>query len=127
MKTVKKLGIWMDHSIAYLIEFSANPSEIITIKSKFSHQEKMEALSKSESLMHNKENQQLSIYYRKLAKLIKDFSQVVLFGPSDAKSELFDILIKKEQFENIKIEIKNTDKMTDKQKKSFVEAYFSKQ
>jgi hypothetical protein len=28
MKAKKKLGIWMDHSIAYLMEFTSNAFEI---------------------------------------------------------------------------------------------------
>lgn len=127
MKPAKKLGIWMDHSIAYLMEFTSNPFEIRTIESKLTHQKKMEALSKSESLMHNKEQKQLSDYYKKLGAIIKNYKRVILFGPTDAKVELFDILSEDEQFNKIKIEIKNTDKMTPNQKNSFVRDYFSKE
>ncbi|WP_395050234.1 hypothetical protein [Flavobacterium sp.] len=126
MKPTKKLGIWMDHSIAYLMEFTSNPFEIKTIESKFTHLKKMEALAKSESLMHNKEQQYLSSYYRKLSEVIKDYKRVLLFGPTNAKTELFDFLSEDERFVNIKIEIKETDKMTTNQKDAFVKIYFSK-
>jgi hypothetical protein len=127
MKPAKKLGIWMDHSIAYLMEFTSNPFEITTIESKLTHQKKMEALSKSESLMHNKEQQQLGKYYKKLGAIIKNYKRVILFGPTNAKVELFDVLSEDEQFMKIKIEIKNTDKMTANQKDAFVRDYFSKE
>jgi hypothetical protein len=126
MKATKKLGIWMDHSIAYLMEFTSNPHKIKTIKSKFTHHKKQEALSKSESLMHNKEQQQLSSYYKKLGEVIKNYKRIILFGPTNAKVELFDVLSEDEQFSKIKIEIKDTDKMTENQKSSFVTDYFSK-
>ena len=126
MKPTKKLGIWMDHSIAYLMEFTSNPFEITTIESKFTHLKKMEALAKSESLMHNKEQQQLSSYYKKLSEVIKDYKRVLLFGPTNAKTELFDFLSEDERFVNVKIEIKETDKMTANQKNTFVKTYFSK-
>lgn len=125
MKPAKKLGIWMDHSIAYLMEFTSNPFEIKTIESNLTHHKKMEALSKSESLMNNKEQQQLSNYYKKLGNVIKNYKRIVLFGPTNAKVELFDVLSEDEQFMKIKIEIKNTDKMTANQKNSFVRDYFS--
>ena len=126
MKPTKKLGIWMDHSIAYLMEFTTNPFEIKTIESKFTYEKKMEALVKSESLMHHKEQQQLSSYYKKLGEVIKDYNRVLLFGPTNAKVELFDILSEDERFVNIKIEIKETDKMSANQKDAFVKSYFSK-
>ncbi|WP_291102390.1 MULTISPECIES: hypothetical protein [unclassified Flavobacterium] len=126
MKATKKLGIWMDHSIAYLMEFTSNPFEIKTIESKFTQLKKMEALAKSESLMHNKEQQQLSNYYKKLGEEIKNYKRVLLFGPTNAKMELFDILSQDERFATIKIEIKETDKMTVNQKNAFVREYFSK-
>lgn len=124
MKTVKKLGIWMDHSIAYLIEFSDEPSETITIESEFTQEDKAKAFIKSESLMHNKEDQQLSSYYKKIAKIIEGYNDVLLFGPTNAKVELFDILRKEEKYGKIKFEIINTDKMTENQKDAFVKDYF---
>jgi hypothetical protein len=126
MKPTKKLGVWMDHSIAYLMEFTSNPFEIKTIESNFSNQDKMKALAKSESLMHNKEQQQLSNYYKKISEVVKDYKQVLLFGPTNAKVELFDILSEDERFVNVKIEIKETDKMNENQKNAFVKSYFSK-
>jgi hypothetical protein len=126
MKATKKLGIWMDHSIAYLMEFTSNPREIKTIKAKIAHQTKINGLAKNETLMHNKEGKQLSRYYKKLGEVIKNYKRIILFGPTNAKVELFDILSEDEQFVKIKIEIKNTDKMTEDQKSSFVTDYFSK-
>jgi hypothetical protein len=126
MKTKKKLGIWMDHSIAYLMEFTSNPFEIQTIECKVAHQKKMDALVQSEILLHQKEQKQLFSYYKKLSEVIKGYKRVLLFGPTNAKVELFDILSEDERFVNIKIEIKETDKMTANQKDDFVKSYFSK-
>ena len=49
------LGIWMDHSTAHLIEFTVEPMQTKTIDSKFTHQQKEEAIKLSENLMHHKE------------------------------------------------------------------------
>ena len=126
MKAKKKLGIWMDHSIAYLMEFTSSAFEIKTIESKFTEQKKLQTVSKSDSLMHNKEQQKLSSYYKKISEIIKDYKKVILFGPTDAKVELFDILSEDERFLKIKFEIQNTDKMTKEQKNSFVMDMFFK-
>ena len=125
MTAKKQLGIWMDHSSAHLIEFTTDPIEKNIIESKFTHQEKEESLVKSEKTMHNKEQHEHSEYYKKLGEIIKDYDEVILFGPTSAKMELFNILKADHRFAKIKIEIKQTDKMTENQLHSFVKDYFS--
>ena len=126
MTTAKKLGIWMDHSSAHLMEFTTDPIETKTIVSEFTHDEKKLSLSHSESLMHNKEQHQQSEYYKKLGEIIKNYEEVILFGPTDAKVELRNILKADHHFENIKIEVKQADKMTEHQQHTFVKEHFSK-
>ena len=126
MTTAKNIGIWMDHSSAHLMEFTTNPIETKTIESKFTHEEKEHSLGKSEILMHNKEQHQQSEYYKKLGETIRNYEEVILFGPTDAKVELFNTLKADHHFEKIKIEIKQTDKMTENQQHAFVREYFSR-
>src|ERR1700712_3916865 len=126
MIIAKKLGIWMDHSIAHLMEFTNETNDIKNIQLEFTHQEKENSLNRSENLMHNKEQQQQADYYKKLGETIKDYNEVILFGPTDAKVELFNYLILDRHFENIKIEVESTDKMTENQEHAFVKDYFSK-
>jgi hypothetical protein len=33
MEAIKKMGIWMDYSMAHLMEFTSNPFEIKTVES----------------------------------------------------------------------------------------------
>lgn len=124
-KIEKKLGIWMDHANAHLIEFNNDNSDDKIISSKFTHQEKSDTLGKSENIMHNKEQQDQSDYYKKISAVIKDFNEVILFGPTSAKVELSNILKADHHFDTIKIEIQQTDKMTENQQHAFVKEYFS--
>jgi len=126
MQTVKRLGIWMDHSSAHLTEFTTEPVEMKGIESQFTHQEKESSLKKSEKLMHNKEQQQQGAYYKKLGEVIKGYDEVILFGPTDAKVELYNLLSQDQHFINIKIEVEQTDKMTEHQEMAFVKEHFSK-
>lgn len=126
MTTAKNLGIWMDHSIANLMEFTTDPIKTKTIGSKFTHEEKEHSLSKSENLMHNKEQHQQSEYYKKLGEVIKNYEEVILFGPTDAKVELLNVLRADHRFEKTKIEVKQTDKMTENQQHAFVKEHFSR-
>ncbi len=126
MITAKKLGLWMDHSSAHVIEFINGLIEIKTIFSKFTHDEKELSLKNGESQMHNKEQHQQAEYYKKLCEVIKNYEEVILFGPTDAKDELYNIIKEDHLFAKIKIEMKQTDKMTAFQQHAFVKEYFSK-
>jgi stalled ribosome rescue protein Dom34 len=126
MKSSKKLGIWMDHHNAHLIEFSTEVKETKIMTSDFTFQDKEETLQRSESEMHNKEQHKQTTFYKNLAAVIKDYNEVLLFGPTDAKVELFNFLKENHKYDNIKIEVKNTDKMSDVDQHQFVRDYFKR-
>jgi stalled ribosome rescue protein Dom34 len=127
MTLVKKIGIWMDHSSAHLMEFSKEAIQTKIIHSKFTFEEKQESNNKGEHVMHNKEQREQHDYYKKLGEVIKNYNGVILFGPTSAKTELYNLLKEDHRFENIKIETQKTDNMTENQQHAFVRDYFSKQ
>ena len=126
MTNAKYLGIWMDHSTAHLMEFTKDPIETKTIESGFTHEIKANSLGKSENLMHNKEQHQQSEYYKKLGDVIKNYEEVLLFGPTQAKVELGNLLKADHHFKKIKIVVQASDKMTEHQQHAFVREHFSK-
>jgi len=126
MKTEKKLGIWMDHSCVHLIEFPEGPLEVIIIESDFTQEDREQTIARSEKTMHNKEQHQQLEYYKKVVEVIENYNNIILFGPTNAKVELFNILRADRRFEKIKIDVKQTDKMKENQMRAFVKDYFSK-
>lgn len=74
--------------------------------------------------MHNIEHYQRSDYFNGLGSVIKDYNEVVLFGPTDAKSELHNLLKDDHFFDKIRIEVKPADKMTENQRQAYVKKYF---
>ena len=116
----------MDHAHAHLIEFSDKIKNTETVSLDFNHQDTDETLDRSESQMHNKQQQRQHGYYKKLAATIKDFTEVVLFGPTNAKSELFNFLRQNNLFNSIKIEVIHADEMSEKKQLEFVRDYFKK-
>ncbi len=120
------IGIWMDHSSAHLMDCTSDSIETAIVESTFTHQVKEQMLSKGENHMHNKEQQQQAGYYKRLAEVIKNYDSVLLFGPTDAKVELLNLLKEDHHFDKVKIEIQQTDKMTENQEHAFVREYFSK-
>lgn len=126
MKTTTKLGIWMDHSHAHLMDYSRPIVEGKIITSKFDHQVKKESLKNTgEKKMHIKEQHLQAEFYKNLVENIINYKEVIIFGMTDAKAELFNILSEDQRFKNIKIEVIPTDKLSDKQQEEFVRNYFS--
>ena len=126
MTTQNKLGIWMDHSNAQLIVFTAENSETIFLDSRHSLADQIGSNGRSEHMMHNKENQDQYAFYSKLGDVIKDFDEVLLFGPTNAKVELYNILKSDQKFSKTKIELQQAEKMTDNQQHAFVKNHFTK-
>lgn len=126
MKIQKRLGIWMDHSDAHILRLVNNSIESSTIESKPESQTNEEDLYyKDESHMLNKEQNELSDYFKRLSEVIKDYDEVLLFGPTNAKTELLNVLKDDHHFDGVKIEVKPADKMTENQQQAFVKDYFN--
>lgn len=125
MKRRKRLGLWMDHSIAHLMEFTNKHFEVKTIESKLNEAVTDEISTKGENQLLTKKKRQLSTYYKKLSEAIKDYEQVILFGPTNAKIEFFDMLSEDMRFLKVIFEVQNTGQMTENQQQEFVQQYFS--
>lgn len=125
METQKNLGIWMDHSTAHLIDLNEQKKNH-SINSKFDFTVQEEALNRSEKTMHNKRQQLHEAYYKEIGNEILKYDQVLLFGPTNAKTELHNFLKEDSHFKNIRIEEKSADKMTNNEQDAFVKSHFEK-
>jgi hypothetical protein len=126
MTTSKKLGIWMDHSIAHLMELTNDTIIQNNIVSESTHQEKENTLtSRGEKHMHVKDQHQQSSYFKKISDVIRNFQDVILFGPTEAKDELINLLKTDHLFEGKNINVLHSDKMTENQMHAFVKEYFN--
>jgi hypothetical protein len=104
MPTKKNLAIWMDHSNAHLVEFTNVPMTM--------------------NILHNRAQRQPSGFYKRIGEVIKNYQNVLLFGPTDAKTELLTILRADRHFEKIILETKESDKMTQNAQHEFVRKHF---
>jgi hypothetical protein len=123
METTKKLGIWMDHSTAQLININSEKNSG-AITSNFTHDTKEEALNRSENIMHNKRQQMHEVYYKEIGDQILKYDQVLLFGPTNAKTELHNYLKLDVNFKDIKIDVESADKLSENKKYAFVKEHF---
>jgi len=124
MKKNKCLAIWMDHSNAYLMELNNDTIVTSTVVSESLNHKEEYSVDIHEKLIHNKEQHQQLKYFKKLSESIRNYQDVLLFGPTDAKKELLNIIKSDHLFEKTKIEIRNSDKMTESQMQIYVREYF---
>ncbi len=120
MQNSKKLAVYLDHSHATLFNYGISAIEFRTIESEFNPQ-----INKGEHQVHNKEQHLLHKYYENIGNAILDFNQALLFGPTDAKTELFNYLSDIPKFGKIDVKVKTADKLSENQKLAFVDNYFS--
>jgi hypothetical protein len=126
MKSKKQLGIWMDHSVAHCSELINNTIITESIESNpVSQVNKEDLYYKDESHMLNKEQDKLSVYYSKLSNVVLNYDEVVLFGPTDAKNELLNLIKNDHLFAKISVEAKAADKMSKIQQLEFIKDYFN--
>jgi hypothetical protein len=125
MNTTKCIGIWIDHSSAHLTELTSGQLTTTVIVSKANSEGDHGEHKKSEHVQHNKEQHQDHDYYKHLGTVIRGYQDVLLYGPTDAKTELHNILKADHLFNDVRIEVKPADKMSDNQQHAFVRAHFS--
>lgn len=124
MKTTKRLGIYLDHTSAKIIEFDPDIKDTKTVFYNYNNQDRDETVKRSEKQMENRKQNNEKMYFKELSGYILKFDQVVLFGPTEAKAELFNFLRENNKFDQIKIEILPTEKLTTGQQHAFIREYF---
>jgi hypothetical protein len=120
----QKLGIWMDHSEAYITDYSTDFLKTEKFIFEFTHQIREGGMRKSEVTMLHKEKDEQKRYYKKLGEIILKYSDVILFGPTSAKQELHNLLKTNHLFDKIKITVLPADKMTEIEQQLFVKNFF---
>jgi hypothetical protein len=128
MKTIKQLGIYIDYTNAFLMELINKM--IVSRNIEFENNNEIE-IYKDISIIpvidKEKHHHLRSAYYLELCDIIKNYNQVVLFGPNDAKNELFNLLEFDHNFDSIKIYNENTANLTEIQMHDYVKMYFKQE
>ena len=115
----------MDYTSAQIYENATGEFLLTSMESNFYLPIKKKGEASSESPIHNEENQTDQAYFKDLIELIKDYHEVLLFGPTKAKTALYNQIKAMPKFNKIHIETRDADKMTTNQMKAFVKEYFS--
>lgn len=110
----------MDHSSALIMELTNN----MIISTEFESESIMKIENEDNHETGHEEPQTQSAYYKRISDIIRNYDEVLLFGPTEAKNELYNLIKEDHNFDNITIEIRTTDKMTENQMFAFVKDFF---
>lgn len=133
---IKRTGIWLDHSKAKLIVLYEGAVQITTVHSPYIRHIRIRGQkddtsvyqnlfgSTRENTKHHIKQNELHSYYSDLEKRLADSDEILLFGPTHAKNELYNVLMKNKKMQNRPIMIKNSEYLTEKQMIAFVRKFF---
>lgn len=132
----KRIGVWLDHHKANFISFEPLNEHVQTIYSNLDpNQIRVDgegadgtrwawAASNNEYHKNHKAMQELDKYYDTLSKLLEEYDEVLLFGPTDAKKELKNKLASNKHFKNKAIHVESSDHLSENQMLAYVRDYF---
>lgn len=133
----RKTGVWLDHSKAYFIDLSNGTAAIETLYSDKESQQRLSGESgkdtklgnnrttNSEHHQHNRQKQVMNEYYRNLASRLSNYDDILLFGSTTAKDELYNQLKADKSFDNKTISVRNADHLTENQMVAEVKKFFN--
>ena len=128
-----RVGLWIDHKKAVIVTLTAKGEKVAKIESGAQHIEwrargRRKAAdgaqyAQGEDQLDNQVLEQLKKYYGAVSVLLRGASDIFIFGPGEARTELKTYLSKaKGPARRIKVE--PADKMTDPQVLARVREYF---
>jgi hypothetical protein len=135
-KSIKKIGLWLDHVDAHFIELEDGQEIFETINSGKESLNRIKGESGNGIKMGNfrstnnehqvqmRENEILSDYYKNIAKRLEDFDEIFIFGASTAKDELTNLLRKNKHFDDKLIHTESSDHITKNQMIARVRSFF---
>ena len=125
MKKFKQLGIWMDDANALLMEFYNHMiiSKSIVFKPLLNEENNPE--EQQDTQMQSKEQSQYQLaFFKEISDIVLNYQEVLLFGPTQAKNELLELIKADHNFANIKFDVIDTEVMTENKMHEFVIEYF---
>ncbi len=120
----KIIGIWLDHTKAFLQIVEPDIEGIQTIFSGIEEQERFygegsdgtrfgQYGSNNENRKEHREQHFMNIYYKKLEQNLEPFDEILLFGPAEAKLELKNLLESNSHFRTKHIYVQTTEEMPE--------------
>ncbi len=137
---INPIGVWVDHAKAHFINYKKGTATLIeTLDSPYDRFKREpgevndstwfttnpEHASNNEFKKNNTAQNELNEYFKILESKLRPYNEILLFGPSTAKDQLFNRLVEVKSFKDKKIKVKKCDKMTDNQLLAFVREFYN--
>lgn len=119
MENTKNIGKQINHAATNFVDLNALQSQH-TRTSKFTYETMDEAIHKNENLMLNKRKLIQQAYYKEIAAEILKNKHLLLFGLTNAKTELYNYFQKDLHFKDIIFNAVPADNMTHNEKNTFL-------
>jgi len=124
MKTDKTLGIYLDYKNAIFMELINKMIVSRNIKFEFKEINNNHSEKEGEDVHNRKEHHLPSAYFLEICDIIRNYNMVVLFGPNEAKNELFNLLEFDHSFDTIKIQNEKSVAMSEPEMHNFVKEFY---
>ena len=113
----------MDHSEARLVPYLIENQSLLTIKCQNANVSRETLRSDAIHAMAAARQRQQD-FYGEIISTMQAYDEVLLFGPTNAKLELFNIISENPPTDNFKILVKSTAIMTDNEMHRYVKSHF---
>jgi hypothetical protein len=132
----KNIGVWLDHSKAVLIDLTQEKAIIKKIHSDKESQIRFRGehglgtqlgnyrSTNNEHHQHNRKQKLMHEYYHLLSECLIHYDEILLFGPTTAKKELYNKLKTDKHFEDKNIHIQSTDVLSENQMIAATKIFF---
>ena len=131
----RKIGVWIDHKQAYLIEYETGQVDAISSNIELPAQPasgtqpggKLNQNKESELRQFSRYKLQLHKYYQQVVTGLKNANSIFVMGPGEAKIEFEKFLKKYKSMQKRLIKVETADKMTKNQMVAHVKNFYQKQ
>jgi stalled ribosome rescue protein Dom34 len=125
MNKKKVVGIWMDHSTAYVVATpDGSPTGDFSLIKKIDADHHKSDNYKNERVELSKEKLELKKFFKELANEINDESDIFIFGPGTAQEELRNYLHDVHSLNPKNIELASADHLSVNQIVAKVKSHF---
>ncbi len=123
--TFKSIAVWLDHSKAKIISVDGDHFKVTTIHSPYNRHIRIRGKGNDtsiyqhlfggnrESVKHHRKENELEEYFSALEKKADGCSDILIMGPTNAKDQFKNHLLKNKHFAQTNILVKKTDYITE--------------
>ena len=127
-------GVYMDHHSANIMDARSHESKKFVTKFETHLRVKGQTpvgtqlghyrSTNNEATEHHQEQSDTRAYFKAIADFILPFDEIYLFGPTTAKDEFQNFLLRDQHFRNKIIRVEGADYITPPQQKAMVREHF---